>query len=80
MNKIIAFMLIFFFISGLSVTVFSAVYASSLVEDTWHTKTPMSQARDSLSVVAVDGKIYAIGGQTNDGYVGTDCTSETGIL
>ncbi|MDR2700633.1 MAG: hypothetical protein LBC12_07565 [Nitrososphaerota archaeon] len=32
-------------------------------------KTPMSQTRFSLGVVAVDGKVYAIGGFTNSGYL-----------
>ncbi|MCL1970209.1 MAG: hypothetical protein FWF66_01940 [Candidatus Bathyarchaeota archaeon] len=41
---------------------FSSVSASELVENSWNTKAPLSQARASLGVVAVDGKIYAIGG------------------
>jgi hypothetical protein len=64
MNKIVPFMLIFFFISGSFVTVFSSVSASELVDEFWSTKTPMSQARANLGVIAVDGKIYAIGGYT----------------
>jgi len=53
--------------------IFSSVSSSSeLVEDSWNTKTPMSQARSGLGVVAVDGKIYAIGGRTETGFVGTN--------
>ncbi|MCL1976575.1 MAG: hypothetical protein FWG55_00455 [Candidatus Bathyarchaeota archaeon] len=48
---------------------FNVVLASDLVADSWNVKASMSQARWSLGVVAVDGKIYAIGGSTvNDGY------------
>lgn len=32
----------------------------------------MTQARANLGVIAMDGKIYAIGGQTDDDYVGTN--------
>jgi hypothetical protein len=51
--------------------VFNSVSASSLVENSWTPKAPMQQARNSLGVIAVDGKIYAIGGYTvNDKIVG----------
>ena len=65
-------MLIFFFITGSFVTAFSPVSALELVADTWNTKEPMSQARTGLGVVAVVDKIYAIGGQADDGFVGTN--------
>lgn len=41
--------------------------SASLVEDTWTHMAPMSQARAGLGVVAVNGKIYAIGGTTASG-------------
>ena len=45
---------------------FNSVLASSdYVENSWSTKTPMSQARSGLGVVAMGGKIYAIGGHTS---------------
>jgi len=70
MNKLIPTILLFFFISATVTTAFTPVSASSeLVEDTWNTKTPMTQARASLGVIAVDGKIYAIGGYSTDGSV-----------
>ena len=62
MNKLTHLLLLFFLISGSFVTVFISVSASDLVEDTWHTKAPMNQPRHNFGVVAVDGKIYAIGG------------------
>jgi hypothetical protein len=72
MSKIMSVMLIFFFISGSFVTAFSFASASETVENSWHTKTPMSQARSGLGVIAVDDKVYAIGGSTRNGYVGTN--------
>jgi len=72
MNKFVSFLLIFFFITGSFAVAFSPVSASELVENSWNTKTPMSQARGGLGVVVVDGKIYAIGGLSDDGVVGTN--------
>jgi len=74
MNKIIPAILLFFFISGTFATTFSSVSALALVEDSWNTKTPMSQARTCREVVVVNGKIYAMGGtafeieRTNERY------------
>lgn len=42
--------------------------ADSVTEDSWVSKTPMSQSRAGLGVVAVDGKIYAIGGASTAPY------------
>ncbi|MCL2475844.1 hypothetical protein [Candidatus Bathycorpusculum sp.] len=86
MNKIIPFMLIFFFISGtFATTTFNSVSALELVEDSWNTKTPSSDPeRVGFRVVAVEGKIYAIGGfhyvevqnpfypQYGESYLGTN--------
>ena len=72
MKKIIPLMLLFFFISGTFATALNPISASELVENSWNTKMPMSQARHELGAVAVDGKIYAIGGHTEKGY--TDIT------
>jgi len=74
MTKIFSLMLLSILILSSFTAVFSVVWASELVEDSWNTKTSMSQARYGLGAVAVDGKIYAIGGQTDagDSYVGTN--------
>jgi hypothetical protein len=69
-------MLLFFSIGGLFVTVFHPGSAV-LVEDSWNAKSAMSQPRYGFGVVAVDGKIYTIGGSTqygfsNSGFVGTN--------
>ena len=52
---------------------FNSALAPDLIEDSWSTKTPMTYPRERLGVVAVDGKIYAIGGERTDlqvSYVG----------
>jgi N-acetylneuraminic acid mutarotase len=72
MNKIVSVMLIFFFISGSFVTVAKPISASDVVEDFWSTKASMRYPRYYLGVDDVDGKIYAIGGYTKDGSVGTN--------
>jgi hypothetical protein len=63
-------MLFFFFISGSFAATISPVSASGLVEDSWNVKASMSQARYDLGVIAVEGKIYAIGGYVSGAYVG----------
>jgi len=65
-------MLIFFFICSSVITAFNPVSASDLVEDSWNTKASINQARSGLGTVEVNGKIYAIGGHTSSGYVGTN--------
>ncbi|MDR1992832.1 MAG: hypothetical protein LBQ98_04945 [Nitrososphaerota archaeon] len=62
MNRVVVFMLVFVFVWGLFAVGLGLVSAEPLVEDSWHTMAPMRQARSGLGVVAVDGKIYAIGG------------------
>ncbi len=54
-------MLILFFTCELFIAVFNPVSAV-LIEGSWNTKTPMSQDRIDLGIVAVGSKIYAIGG------------------
>ena len=41
------------------------VSAADAHEDSWVSKRPMNQARCSLGVIAVEGKVYAIGGTTS---------------
>ncbi|MCL2292230.1 MAG: hypothetical protein FWC30_04080, partial [Candidatus Bathyarchaeota archaeon] len=53
MNKVLVFMLFFFLTSGSFTLAFNPVSASELIEDSWNTKTPMSQPRCSLGVVTV---------------------------
>jgi len=69
MNKhAILLVVVFFFINGLFLVTFSPVFASEITTDSWSTKTSMKQSRYGLGVIAVDNKIYAIGGNTADSY------------
>jgi N-acetylneuraminic acid mutarotase len=70
MRKLIPIILLSFLILSSFAAAFNAVSAAKLVENSWNAKTPMTQARVGLGVVAVDGKIYAIGGSTVDIYTG----------
>jgi N-acetylneuraminic acid mutarotase len=67
MHKLVPFTLVFLLLAGFFIVVIDSVSASSeLIENSWNTKAPMSQARYGLGVVAVAGKIYAIGGDVGD--------------
>jgi N-acetylneuraminic acid mutarotase len=44
------------------------ITAATPIEDSWATKTPMSQARADFGLVAVGDKIYAIGGSTSNSW------------
>ncbi len=46
-----------------------SVYAA---EDSWASKAPMQQARGCLGVAVVNGKIYAIGGVSSNGFCATN--------
>ncbi|MCL2359657.1 kelch repeat-containing protein [Candidatus Bathycorpusculum sp.] len=70
MNKFIPFMLFFLFISGTFATAINSISATELVENSWNTKiTSPSSERQGFRAVAVEGKIYAIGG-SYDTYSG----------
>ncbi|MCL2643585.1 MAG: hypothetical protein FWD52_08800 [Candidatus Bathyarchaeota archaeon] len=62
MRKVLAFVLLCFFISGTFLTVFSSVSTSDSSEASWSSQTSMNDPRSDLGVVVVEGKIYAIGG------------------
>jgi N-acetylneuraminic acid mutarotase len=46
-----------------------SVYAA---EDSWVSKTPMHEARSGLGTAVVNGKIYAIGGTNQEGFLATN--------
>jgi len=68
MSKTAALMLVLVFIASSCINVTAPVGVSAdSVEDSWVSKAPMQEARGGLSVAAVNGKIYAIGGSTRSG-------------
>jgi hypothetical protein len=62
MNKALAFVLAIFLITGSFIAIINFVPASRIVANSWNTKTPMNHERVNFRVIAVDNKIYAIGG------------------
>ena len=70
MHKSVAVMLVLVFLAATSIITFKPV--SAAYPDSWVSKAPMQVARSSLGVAVVNGKIYAIGGSVENGYVGTN--------
>jgi N-acetylneuraminic acid mutarotase len=72
MMKVYSILFIFLLI-GSFLFVFSPISFAAVnsVGDSWTVKSSMSQARGGLGVVVVGDKIYAVGGRTVEGFVGT---------
>jgi len=64
MGKSAVVMLVLVFLTTTCIAVTPALSSDDIVENSWAAKAPMSQARSSLGVAVVNGKIYAIGGTT----------------
>jgi hypothetical protein len=68
MRKSIALLIVLVFLTASCLIVAKPAFSSaSEAENTWATKAPMHQARAGLGVAVVNGKIYAIGGNTQSG-------------
>jgi N-acetylneuraminic acid mutarotase len=72
MSKSVALLLVLFFLTASCIAVKPAMSYTDIVENSWVSKAPMRQARSGLGVATVNGKIYAIGGGVENGYVGTN--------
>jgi hypothetical protein len=71
MSKSVALLLVLVFLTASSTAATNPVLASTINDDSWTTKTAMPTARSGLGVAVVNGKIYAIGGLNDDGYLAT---------
>jgi hypothetical protein len=60
---------IFVLIICLTMIGFPRVATAGAIEDSWTSLRSMPTARSGLEVVAVNGKIYAIGGSTAEGFI-----------
>ncbi len=68
MSKSAATLLVLVFLMALCIIVAKPALSSiGVVEDTWASKAPMHEARSGVGVAVVNGKIYAIGGSTENG-------------
>jgi len=69
MSKTLALAIVLVFLTASSTILANPVSGATADENTWVEKAPMHQARRGLGVIAVDGKIYAIGGTASIGFI-----------
>jgi len=72
MRRIMALLFALFLAASCVMASKPAFSSADTAEDTWATKAPMQEARSSLGVAVLNGKIYAIGGSAENGIVGTN--------
>ena len=68
MNKWAARLLVLIILSLCLVITKPAFSSADATENTWVSEAPMHEARENLGVASVNGKIYAIGGDTLSGF------------
>ena len=69
MSKTLALALVLVFLTASTIIVAKPVSGVSAIENSWVEKALMQKERLGLGVIAVDGKIYAIGGTANAGFI-----------
>jgi hypothetical protein len=72
MGKSVTLLLVLIFFTASCVIAAKPISWVTPVENSWTSKAPMHEARSNLGVAVVNGKIYAIGGNTQSGIVGTN--------
>lgn len=68
MNKSAAPLLVLIILSLCLIITKPAFSSADATENTWVSEAPMHEARENLGVASVNGKIYAIGGDTLSGF------------
>ena len=69
MGRDFVLVLVLVFLTASSIIVVLPVSGATETENTWVEMAPMHQARSGLGVIAVDEKIYAIGGTISTGFI-----------
>jgi len=69
MRKYAVLLLVLVFLTASFVITAKPVSMAAPVENSWVPKAPMQQARSGLGIAVVSGKIYAIGGTTESGFI-----------
>jgi len=66
LNRTVLFLVLLLLLTPYSVVVSPALFSANVVENSWVAKAPLKEARGGLGVAVVNGKIYAIGGWSNN--------------
>ena len=67
MRKAVVLLFFLFLVASCVIVVKPAFSSADSTENTWVSEAPMHEPRENLGVAAVNGKIYAIGGDTLSG-------------